>query len=159
MCILYRLAESRRKKVQELEKKITELRRKVSDQDRIVKTKEKQDQQIKSLSNEMQLLKRTRVKLIRQMRIDSDKFTKWKESKEKELNRLKDQNRKQTNEVTRLKTWYTKQETVFKRKMGEAFAVNKRLRVTYFKIDTIFIVASLNCFCSIRKHLMCKSKQ
>ncbi|XP_076246132.1 kinesin-like protein 3A [Calliopsis andreniformis] len=123
-----KLAETRRKKVQELEKKITELRRKVTEQDKIVKVKEKQDQQIKNLSNEMRLLKQTRVKLIRQMRIDSDKFTIWKGTKEKELNRLKDQNRKQVNEVTRLKTWYSKQETVFKRKLEEAFAVNKRLK-------------------------------
>ncbi|KOC66714.1 Chromosome-associated kinesin KIF4A [Habropoda laboriosa] len=123
-----KLAESRRKKVQELEKKITELRRKVTEQDKIVKMKEKQDQQIKNLSNEMQLLKQTRVKLIRQMRNEYDKFTKWKESKEKEVNRLKDQNRKQINEVSRLKMWHSKQETMFKRKMAEAFAVNKRLK-------------------------------
>ncbi|OAD60477.1 Chromosome-associated kinesin KIF4, partial [Eufriesea mexicana] len=123
-----KLAETRRKKVQELEKKIAELRRKITDQDKIVKMKEKQDQQIKNLSNEMQLLKQTRVKLIRQMRTESDKFTKWRESKEKEVNRLKDQNRKQINEVTRLKMWHSKQETVFKRKMEEAFAVNKRLK-------------------------------
>lgn len=131
---MHRLAESRRKKVQELEKNISELRRKITEQDRIVKMKEKQDQQIKNLSNEMQMLKQTRVKLIRQMRTDSDKFAKWKESKEKELNRLKDQNRKQVNEVTRLKMWHSKQETVFKRKMEEAFAVNKRLKVINFKI-------------------------
>ncbi|XP_053989871.1 chromosome-associated kinesin KIF4-like, partial [Hylaeus volcanicus] len=123
-----KLAESRRKKVQELEKKIGELRRKVTEQDRIVKMKEKQDQQIKNLSNGMQLLKKTRVQLIRQMRIESDKFAKWKESKEKEVNKLKNQNMKQTNEVTRLKMWHSKQETVFKRKMEEAYAINKRLK-------------------------------
>ena len=114
-----------------MEKKITELRRKITEQDKIVKMKEKQDQQIKNLSNEMRVLKQTRVKLIRQMRNESDKFTKWKGSKEKELNRLKDQNRKQVNEVTRLKMWHSKQEIVFKRKMEEAFAVNKRLKVMY----------------------------
>ncbi|KOX75484.1 Chromosome-associated kinesin KIF4A [Melipona quadrifasciata] len=123
-----KLAENRRKKVQELEKKMTELRRKVIEQDKIVKMKEKQDQQIKNLSNEMRVLKQTRVKLIRQMRNESDKFTKWKGLKEKELSRLKDQNRKQVNEVTRLKMWHSKQEIVFKRKMEEAFAVNKRLK-------------------------------
>lgn len=128
--VLVRLAESRRKKVQELEKKISELRRKVVDQDKIVKLKEKQDRQIKNLSNEMQLLKQTRVKLIRQMRTDSDKFTKWRECKERELNRLKDQNRKQVNEVTRLKMRHSKQEIVYKRKMEQAFAANKRLKVS-----------------------------
>ncbi|XP_076282466.1 kinesin-like protein 3A isoform X2 [Lasioglossum baleicum] len=123
-----KLAESRRKKVQELEKKISALNRKIAEQDRVVKIKEKQDQEIKQLSKEMGTLKQTRVKLIRQMRNESDKFSKWKGSKEKELNRLKLQNRKQVNEVTRLKLWHTKQENVFKRRMVEASAVNKRLK-------------------------------
>ncbi|XP_076646621.1 chromosome-associated kinesin KIF4B-like [Halictus rubicundus] len=123
-----KLAESRRKKVQELEKKISELQRKITERDRIVQTKNKQDQQIKQLSKEMTSLKQARVKLIRQMRNESDRFSKWKESKERELNRLKDQNRKQDNEVTRLKMWHSKQENVFKRKMEESFAVNKRLK-------------------------------
>lgn len=101
------MAECRRKKVQELEKKMAELRGKITYQDKIVKMK-------------TEIEKKT----------ESDKFTKWRESKEKELNRLKDQNRKQVKEVTRLKMWHSKQEeNVFKRKMEEAFAVNKRLKV------------------------------
>ncbi|KAG7209375.1 hypothetical protein KM043_015475 [Ampulex compressa] len=123
-----KLAESRRKKVQELEKKITELSRKCVEQSKVIRVKEKQDQQINILSKEMQTLKQTRVKLIRQMRNDADRFTKWKQSREKELNKLKDQDRKRVNEMTRLKMKYNKQENVFKRKMEEAFAINKRLK-------------------------------
>ncbi|XP_076661234.1 kinesin-like protein 3A isoform X2 [Halictus rubicundus] len=123
-----KLAESRHKKVQELEKKISALNRKITEQDRIVKVKEKQDQEIKQLYEEMKTLKHTKVTLIKQMRNESDKFSKWKGTKEKELNRLKNQNRKQVNEVIRLKMWHTKQENVFKRKMVEASAVNKRLK-------------------------------
>ncbi|XP_026667944.1 chromosome-associated kinesin KIF4 isoform X2 [Ceratina calcarata] len=123
-----KIAEARRKKVQELEKKMSELRRKIVEQDKIVKIKEKQDQQVKNLTREMQMLKQTRVKLIKQMRVESDKFAKWKQAKEKELNKWKDQHRKQVNENTRLKMWHSKQETVLKRKMEAAFAVNKRLK-------------------------------
>ncbi|XP_070152318.1 chromosome-associated kinesin KIF4 [Polyergus mexicanus] len=123
-----KLAETRRKKVQELEKKITELTRKCMEQNKIIKIKEKQDQRVKTLSNEIQLLKETRVKLIRQMRIDANNFTKWKQSKEKEINRLKAQDRKRTCEMVRMKMQHNKQENVFKRKMEEAFAVNKRLK-------------------------------
>ncbi|XP_050460223.1 chromosome-associated kinesin KIF4 [Cataglyphis hispanica] len=123
-----KLAETRRKKVQELEKKITELTRKCIEQNKIIKIKEKQDQRVKTLSNEIQSLKETRVKLIRQMRIDANNFTKWKQSKEKEINRLKAQDRKRACEIVRMKTQHNKQENVFKRKMEEAFAVNKRLK-------------------------------
>jgi len=68
---LHRLAETRRKKVQELEKKIAELTRRCMEQNKIIKAKEKQDQRIKTLSSEIQTLKETRVKLIRQMRNDA----------------------------------------------------------------------------------------
>ncbi|GAB1869940.1 Chromosome-associated kinesin KIF4 [Camponotus japonicus] len=123
-----KLAETRRKKVQELEKKIAELTRKCMEQNKIIKIKEKQDHRIKTLSSEIQSLKETRVKLIRQMRIDANNFTKWKQSKEKEINRLKAQDRKRACEMVRMKMQHNKQENVFKRKMEEAFAVNKRLK-------------------------------
>ncbi|KAH0949886.1 hypothetical protein HN011_002770 [Eciton burchellii] len=123
-----KLAEIRRKKVQELEKKITELTRKCTEQNKVIKVKEKQDQKIKTLSGEIQSLKETRVKLIRQMLNDANNFTKWKQSKEKEINRLRMQDRKRAYEIVRMKIQHNKQENVFKRKMEEAFAVNKRLK-------------------------------
>ncbi|EFN81513.1 Chromosome-associated kinesin KIF4 [Harpegnathos saltator] len=126
--ITSKLAETRRKKVQELEKKIAELTRKCQEQNRVIKAKEKQDQRIKTLSNEIRSLKEIRVKLIRQMRNDANNFTKWKQSREKEINKLKTQDRKRAFEMVRLKMQHNKQEIVFKRKMEEAFAVNKRLK-------------------------------
>lgn len=126
------MAETRRKKVQELEKKIAELMRKCMEQNKIIKGKEKQDQRIKTLSSEIQSLKETRVKLIRQMRNDANNFTKWKQSKEKEINKLRTQDRKRAYEMVRMKIQYNKQEHVLKRKMEEAFAVNKRLKVRFF---------------------------
>jgi len=131
ICSLHRLAETRRKKVQELEKKIAELTRRYIEQDKIIKAKEKQDQRIKTLSSVIQTLKETRVKLIRQMRNDANNFTKWKQSKEEEINKLRTQERKRAYEMVRMEIEYNKQENVFKRKMEEAFAVNKRLKV-YF---------------------------
>lgn len=133
---IHRLAEVRRKKVQELEKKISELTRKCVEQNKVIKAKEKQDQRIKILSGEIQSLKETRVKLIRQMRNDANNFTKWKQSKEKEINRLKMQDRKRAGELIRMKIQHNKQENVFKRKMEEAFAVNKRLKVSHFFLAT-----------------------
>lgn len=148
------MAETRRKKVQELEKKIAELTRKCQEQNRIIKGKEKQDQKIKSLSHEIQLLKETRVKLIRQMRNDANNFTKWKQSKEKEINRLRTQDRKRAYEMARLKIQHNKQETVYKRKMEEVFAANKRLKVCLLVLISIrtcvvqvFSVTNSTIFC------------
>jgi len=112
------------------------LTRKCTEQNKVIKVKEKQDQKIKTLSGEIQSLKETRVKLIRQMLNDANNFTKWKQSKEKEINRLRMQDRKRAYEIVRMKIQHNKQENVFKRKMEEAFAVNKRLKVCFF-IDNI----------------------
>lgn len=123
-----RLAETRRKKVQELEKKIIDLNRKCTEQNRVIKQKEKSDQQIKNLANEINTMKQTKVKLIHQMRTEANRFHKWKISRERELSKLKDQDRKRVNEMAKLQVQHNKQQNVMKRKMEEAHAVNKRLK-------------------------------
>ncbi|KAH0563992.1 chromosome-associated kinesin KIF4 isoform X2 [Cotesia glomerata] len=125
-----KLAESRRKKLQEFEKKISELTRKCTEQNRIIKGKEKSDQQIKNLTSEIQALKQTRVKLIREMRKESDRFTQYKQQREKELYKLKDQDRKRQNQMARMQNQHSKQQNVYKRKIEEYAAMNKRLKET-----------------------------
>ena len=135
-----KLAQSRRKKVQELEKKIAELSRKCTEQTRIIKQKEKSDQQIKNLSGEIHSLKQTKVKLIREMRKETERFNQWKRTSEKELSKLKEQDRKRQNQMTRLQTQHNKQQNVLKRKMEEASAVNKRLKVSVTSWHRSFLV-------------------
>lgn len=126
---MLRLSESRRRKVQELEKKISELSGKCLKQNKIIKNKEKSDLQIKALINEITGLKQTKVRLIRDARSEADKFTKWKRTKEQELYRLRNQDKKHLNELTKLKVQYGKQTNVMKRKIEEYQAANKRLKV------------------------------
>ncbi|XP_058809269.1 chromosome-associated kinesin KIF4A [Phymastichus coffea] len=123
-----KLSETRRKKVQELEKQITELSRKCLEQNKIIKGKEKSDVQIKNLSNEIMALKQTKVKLIKSMRIETDKFNKWKRLREQELSKLKDQDRKRVNQISKLQAEHDKQKNVLKRKLEEAQAIQKRLK-------------------------------
>jgi kinesin family protein 4/21/27 len=137
--VVYRIAETRRKKVQELEKKITELSRKCLEQNKFIKNKEKSDIQIKNLTNEIFSLKQTKVKLIRNMRTETDNFNKWKKSREQELYKLQDQDRKRLNQITRLQIEHNKQKTVFKKKMEEAQAIHKRLKVKYIIYYCSFI--------------------
>ncbi|KAF7418101.1 hypothetical protein HZH68_000754 [Vespula germanica] len=123
-----KLAESRRKKVQELEKKIAALSQQCLEQSKTLKAKEKLQQQIKNLTNEIQSLKQARVKLVRQMRSDADRFAEWKRVREKELHKLKEQDRKRANQMAKLEMQHNKQQNVLKRKMEEAHAANKRLK-------------------------------
>ncbi|KAK0179912.1 hypothetical protein PV327_005615 [Microctonus hyperodae] len=128
-----KLAETRRKKLMELEKKITDLTKKCVEQSRIIKSKEKSDSQVKNLTSEIQSLKQTRVKLVREMRKEAEKFSQYKIKREREIHKLKDQDRKRQNQIVRMQTQHNKQQIVSKRKMEEACAVIKRLKETMEK--------------------------
>jgi len=50
---VYRVAEQRRKRLQELEAQIVELRRKMMEQSKMLKMKEQTDKQVEKLNNEI----------------------------------------------------------------------------------------------------------
>jgi len=74
-------------------------------------------------------MKQAKVKLIRQMRSENERFRSWKQEREKELIQLRIQDRRRQNEMARMERLHTKQQNVLKRKVEEAAAVNKRLKV------------------------------
>ncbi|GLV42213.1 Kinesin-like protein at 3A [Carabus blaptoides fortunei] len=123
-----KIAEQRRKRVKELETHISELNKKVIEQARMIKLKEKDESKMKQLANEIQAMKSNKVKLIKTMRAEEQKFRTWKLQREKDLMRLKDQDRKRQNQIVRMEHMHSKQQTVLKRKVEEAVAINKRLK-------------------------------
>lgn len=123
-----KLAEHRRKQVQELETRIVELRKKVHEQERLIKLKEKDELKIKQLNNEILQMKQTRVKLIRAMKQESEQFRSWRLQKEREMHKLKEQDRKRQNQMLKMETMHNRQQNVLKRKVEEVAAVNKRLK-------------------------------
>lgn len=73
-------------------------------------------------------MKQTKVKLIKNMRQESEKFRTWKTQRERELHKLKDHDRKMQNQIVKMETMHNRQQNVLKRKMEEVAAVNKRLK-------------------------------
>ena len=73
-------------------------------------------------------MKANRVKLVRQMREENEKYRVWRQQKEREVTRLKDQDRKRQGQLQRMETLHTKQQNVLRRKMEDAMAVSKRLK-------------------------------
>lgn len=120
--------EERRTKVSTLESEISELKKKCQKQANIIKTKEKNEAKIAALNAELQAMKATKVKIIRQMREESEKFRKWKLDNERALLRLRNEDRKRATAMARMESLHAKQQNVLKRKMEEAVAVNKRLK-------------------------------
>ncbi|XP_034936839.1 chromosome-associated kinesin KIF4A [Chelonus insularis] len=123
-----KISESRRKKVQELEKKISELMKKCAEQNRALENKQKDSQQIKNLTAEILQMKQLRVKLVREMRKEAENFNQYKAQRERELYKLKNQDRKRQHEMVKMKIQHDNQQNVFKRKLEEAHVVNKRLK-------------------------------
>lgn len=100
----------------------------VAEQSRLIKLKEKDEKRIKQLDNEIMLMKQNKVKLMKKIREESEKFRTWKIQREKELAKLKQQDRKKDNEIAKIKSMNAKQQNVLKRKVEEAHALNKRLQ-------------------------------
>ena len=68
-----RVAEQKRQRVKELEERIKSLQHKMKEQERLLRMKRAADDKVVQLNKEIQNIKHTRVKLIRQMKEDGDK--------------------------------------------------------------------------------------
>ncbi|KAJ2953165.1 hypothetical protein O0L34_g738 [Tuta absoluta] len=120
--------EERRTKVSSLEAEIQELKKKCQQQANTIRMKEKNEAKIAALNAELHAMKATKVKIIRQMREESEKFRKWKLENERAMLRLRNEDRKRATAMAKMESLHAKQQHVLKRKMEEAVAVNKRLK-------------------------------
>ncbi|XP_044747016.1 chromosome-associated kinesin KIF4 isoform X2 [Coccinella septempunctata] len=123
-----KIAEERRKRVKELENQIHELTRKLNEQNKLIRLKEKDEHKIKQLNHEILLMKQNRVKLVKSMKEESEKFRTWKLQRERELAKLRQEDVKKKNQIQKMQTMHLKQQNVLKRKVEEAVAANKRLK-------------------------------
>ena len=94
----------------------------------MIKLNEKNEQKLKQAHEEIRQMKQAKVRLIRQMKEDADKVRTWKIQKEKEVNQLKQTERKQQVKLAKMETVYNKQLNVAKRKLEEANARTQRLK-------------------------------
>lgn len=121
-----KIAEERRKRLNILEQELADLRRKIQQQASMLKMREKEREKIQNLSSEIRAMKESKVKLIRAMRGESERFRQWKLLREKEVTQLKSKDRKMQSEMARQETLHAKQRLVLKRKCEDAMAANKR---------------------------------
>lgn len=124
--ITAKISEDRRKRLQGLEENISAMKLTLMQQSKLLKIKEKDSEKINKLNREIQEIKSARVKLVREMKQESDSFRKWKLCKNKELNVMKEKERKRENDIKRMECMHNKKQNVLKRKVEEAVAINKR---------------------------------
>ncbi|XP_074644336.1 chromosome-associated kinesin KIF4A-like [Tubulanus polymorphus] len=123
-----KVAENRRKRLQELEAELQKLRKKIAEQNKLVKMKEQSDKQVKKLDIDIKGLKVHRVKLMKQMKEEGDNFRKWKQEKDREVMQLKAKDRKREYQIAKLVQRNEQQKKVLQRKSEEAAAANRRLK-------------------------------
>ncbi|CAD5124620.1 DgyrCDS12889 [Dimorphilus gyrociliatus] len=123
-----KVAETHRKRCKELEQKIGDLRKKMADKDRLLKMTKARQEEINKIQSEMISLKRTRVRLLKQMKEESTEYQRMMQMKDKEIMQFKAQQRKRAAEMAKESKVKDKRLAVLKRKAEEYQAVNKRLQ-------------------------------
>lgn len=118
----------RKHRLEKVEKDLEDMRKKCVNLEKTKKLAEQDRKRIDDLRKEILDMKTARIQLIRQQRSDSERFKKWIASRDKEINTLKEKGKKAQNEMKRMERMHEKQQTVLKRKVEEAKAVNKRLQ-------------------------------
>jgi len=84
-----RLSENRRKRLQELEKQLTDYKKKMTELQKFEKLKVQNDLSLNKMREEVLALKQQKVQLVKQSRIESQKFVEWKLKAEKQMNQMK----------------------------------------------------------------------
>jgi len=122
------IAERRRKKIQELEEKISDLKKKQVEQQRMANMAKQNEEKAKRYQQEIVQIKAAKVKLVKQMKEESDRVRIWKQGKEKEVVQLKQADRKKQVEMSKMSLQHERKQNVLKRRMEEVMAINKRLK-------------------------------
>ncbi|XP_076328454.1 kinesin-like protein 3A isoform X2 [Tachypleus tridentatus] len=123
-----KVSEQRRKRLQECETQISQLKKKMVEHTRMLKMKEEADKKVKNLQQEITSMKQNRVRLLRQMKEEAEKYRHWKQEKDREVAKLRQQDRKRQFELVKMEKMFSKQQTVLRRKMEGAVAANRRLQ-------------------------------
>lgn len=139
-----KLAEERRKRVNQLETEIGDMRKRNKHQAQLLKQREKDELKVGKLNNEILEMKQMKVKLIRKMKSESEEFRQWRLVREKELTQLRAKDRKMQSDVAKKDMLHEKQRNVLKRKVEEANAAAKRYKEALLK-QKIKKAAKPNC--------------
>ncbi|CAG9799552.1 unnamed protein product [Chironomus riparius] len=118
----------RKHKLEKMEKELAEIRKKCVALEKTKKMAEQDKKRCEDLKREIQEMKTARVQLIRQQRNESDTYKRYIANRDKEINCLKEKEKKVQNEMKRMERLHEKQQSVLKRKFEEAKAINKRLQ-------------------------------
>ncbi len=132
-----KISEQRRQKVKELEARLGEYRKRLMDHTKVVKMKEQMAKDLTRVNAEILALKQTRVKLMKQIKEETEHFRKFKQQKEKEVTQLKAIDRRRQAEFVKMERQHERHQAVLRRKAEHAAAANKRLKEALAKQQNV----------------------
>ncbi|XP_066929588.1 kinesin-like protein KIF21A isoform X3 [Clytia hemisphaerica] len=116
------------KKLQTMQKELSKLQNAKREHQRLQKTKEQNEQQLKGLRNEMNDMKKMKVKLMRQMRDEVARNKKMESKLNRQMESVLKENRKKEVELKRMKDEKKQRDLVLKRKQEELKAMRKQAK-------------------------------
>ncbi|KAL1428657.1 hypothetical protein MTO96_003007 [Rhipicephalus appendiculatus] len=122
-----KVAEQRRKRIQELEDRVGQLRKKVDEQSRVIRLKEDAERSAKRLQQEISNMKQARVQLMKRMKEESERHRRQQMERTREVRALRMRQQQQTAQMARIERQNALRINVLQRRMEEALAAKNRL--------------------------------
>lgn len=115
-----KLAEERRKKIALLEKEIDGMRKKITKHEKLIALHKNTQKSLNSLQTEITDLKQQKVQLVKNLRKDQDKYRQLKIKSDKEMNVMREKEKKRFHELKKLEDQHHRQKMYLQRRVEEA---------------------------------------
>lgn len=122
-----KVAEQRRKRIQELEENVNKLHKTVKEQSRLIKLKEDAERSAKKLQQEIVNMKQARVQLMKRMKEESERHRRQQTERIREVRALRIREQQQSAQMARMERQNQLRINVLQRRMEEAVAAKNRL--------------------------------
>ncbi|XP_054920193.1 chromosome-associated kinesin KIF4A [Dermacentor andersoni] len=122
-----KVAEQRRKRIQELEDRVSQLHKKVEEQSRMIRLKEDAERSAKKLQQEITNMKQARVQLMKRMKEESERHRRQQTERNREVRALKVREQQQSVQMARMARQNELRINVLQRRVEEALAAKNRL--------------------------------
>ncbi|XP_070390399.1 chromosome-associated kinesin KIF4-like isoform X2 [Dermacentor albipictus] len=122
-----KVAEQRRKRIQELEDRVGQLRKKVEEQSRMIRLKEDAERSAKKLQQEITNMKQVRVQLMKRMKEESERHRRQQTERNREVRALRVREQQQSVQMARMACQNELRINVLQRRVEEALAAKNRL--------------------------------
>ncbi|XP_070390402.1 chromosome-associated kinesin KIF4-like isoform X2 [Dermacentor albipictus] len=122
-----KVAEQRRKRIQELEDRVGQLRKKVEEQSRMIRLKEDAERSAKKLQQEITNMKQVRVQLMKRMKEESERHRRQQTERNREVRALRVREQQQSVQMARMARQNELRINVLQRRVEEALAAKNRL--------------------------------